>query len=596
MFVVWLLTAVLVGCRPPNAGADAQPVKLTIAAINDFHGALYEKDHGDDGMVVGGLPWFMGALDHLRDEDPDLVVLDGGDLFQGTWPVNATKGRGSVEAFNLMRVDAAAVGNHEFDYGPAGMASHPLRGALRDAAHLAGFHWLTANVSIVADDVPSPWAPPGIEPYALIERKGVTIGVIGLTTTETPQTTLARNVVDLRFNDPVETVRALVPQLRASGADVIAVVGHLTGACDPASYFEVGEPCLPDGEIGRLLTELPRGTIDVMVVGHAHTLMAHRWEDTFLLENRSMGHAIGVLDLVVGPTGVDRDASAVRQPWALVHEPSEPGCGGGGYDADPQMLGGVAEITPSLDAISLVRALEGDVGSLCDPVACTEHRVLRSATEESPIGNIVADAMRDAFKGAELAITNSGGLRSDFPKGTVRREHVHEVMPFDNRLLLLEMSGEQLQRVFRLGSSGAHGILQVSGGGYAFDPTSTTGSDIDGDGEVDIWERDRLCSVEIIGAALDPQRTYRVVTTDFLFEGGDHLGPGFEGVEVQDTGPLLREQIVTWLERQSSCLDSEPLVSEEWPRVSHVPCKAAPPEGEGEEAEGLLSPDAAEDL
>src|SRR6187399_422457 len=108
MRLIPLTVAALVACKPPAAPVDDTPVTLRIVAMNDFHGGLYEESvKGVDG-VAGGLPWLHGAVQALRAEDPDLVLLDGGDAFQGSWPVNATKGRGSVLALNLIGVDAAA--------------------------------------------------------------------------------------------------------------------------------------------------------------------------------------------------------------------------------------------------------------------------------------------------------------------------------------------------------------------------------------------------------------------------------------------------------------------------------------------------------
>ena len=196
-----VLTLTFLACthRPKPA---AEPVVLPIAALNDWHGALYEQPV-DEGVVAGGLPWLVGTMESLRAEHPNLVVLDGGDVFQGDWPINASKGLGAVQAFSLIGVDAAAVGNHEFDYG--GTDTHPLRGALMDAAARAPFAWLAANIN-EADG--TPWAPEGITATTIIERNGVKLGVIGLSTMETPQTTLPANVADLQFTDPVAAVNA----------------------------------------------------------------------------------------------------------------------------------------------------------------------------------------------------------------------------------------------------------------------------------------------------------------------------------------------------------------------------------------------------
>ena len=127
-----LVPLALSGCKKsgPVAPDPSAPRVLHIVAMNDFHGGLYEKPkYKSPDRALGGLPWLASAVDALREEHPDLLLLDGGDVFQGSWPVNATKGRGAVEAFNLLGVDAAAVGNHEFDYGGL-EGEHPLRGAL----------------------------------------------------------------------------------------------------------------------------------------------------------------------------------------------------------------------------------------------------------------------------------------------------------------------------------------------------------------------------------------------------------------------------------------------------------------------------------
>jgi 5'-nucleotidase len=512
-------------------------------------------------------------MDALRAEHPDLLVFDGGDVFQGSWPVNASKGRGAVEAFRLLGVDAGAVGNHEFDYGPAlDGAGHPLRGALEAAAKDAPWAWLAANIT---DAEGTPWNPPGIAPHTIIERNGVRIGVFGLSTTETPQTTLKKHVEDLRFRDVVEVAREVIPVLEAQGAQVIVAVGHLAGACRPKGYLDVPADCDPDGEVGRLVDELPPGAIDVLVVGHAHSLLAHRLGETYVLEARSRGHLINRLDLVVGPQGPDLEASVIHPPWALRHPARDPGCeGDGAYDLSPLDVGG-RTVTPSAEALRLVWELEAEVGSLCSPVGCSARPMVRARDAESELGNLVAEAMRAAMPSAEIALTNSGGLRADLPEGALRREHVHGVMPFENRLVLVELSGAQLELLFRIGTSGGHGILQLSGAQLHVDPKATAGDDLDGDGQIGKWEQRRLCEAQVGGAAIDPERRYRVVTTDFLLDGGDHLGIAFAGATTLEQGPLLREAIERYIATrpEGTCVaDALTEVRPEAPRLKMAPC------------------------
>lgn len=552
-FLFLSIPLVFSGCKKsgPVTPASDGPRVLHIAALNDFHGGLYEQPkYKTPGRALGGLPWLASAIDTLREENPDLLVLDGGDVFQGSWPVNATKGRGAVEAFNLMDVDAAAVGNHEFDYGGL-PGEHPLRGALEKGGRLADYAWLAANIT----DEEGPWAPEGFRPWTIIERSGVKVGVIGLSTQDTPQTTLFANVADLTFHDVVETVRTNAPLMREAGAEVVIAVGHLTGKCDPVAYDDPGEPCTPSGEVGRLLTELEPGVLDVLIAGHAHTLLHHRVGDTFVLEQRAYGHAVGRLDLVVTDEGVDLDASTIHPAWFLEHAPVDPGCEDRPFPMDAIDVGG-RTLTPDVEAIALVDKLEEEAGSLCDEVGCTTTDLGRDRQGESPVGDLVADAMLAAFPGVDAAITNSGGLRANLPSGTIRREHLQAVMPFDNRLITVDLTGAQLDRLVHIGSSGAHGILQVAGLGYAFDPSVSGGTDLNGDGTMEEWETRRVCdgSITIAGEPIDPEGTYTIVTTDFLYGGGDHLGPAFEGIPVKSEGPLLRDAMNTWFEAQETCV------------------------------------------
>src|SRR5262245_36945645 len=128
-----MLLPVLLACHPRPEPPPPAPVVLPIGAINDFHGALYEAPvRGDDAHRYGGLPWLVAAVRKAEADHPGLLLLDGGDAFQGSWPVNATRGTGAIQAFDLLGVDASAVGNHEFDYGGAD-GGDPLRGALEAA-------------------------------------------------------------------------------------------------------------------------------------------------------------------------------------------------------------------------------------------------------------------------------------------------------------------------------------------------------------------------------------------------------------------------------------------------------------------------------
>jgi len=165
---ILLLTGVGVGCAQERAEAPAQGRRLTILATNDFHGAFHEE-RTRDGVAVGGAAALAATIDGVRgDVGADRVLLvDGGDLFQGTPLVNATEGMASVELFNRLGYDAVAIGNHEFDYrGPP----NDLRAPLEAAAAAASFPFLSANTF---HDDGRPFVSKGIRGSVILERGGI---------------------------------------------------------------------------------------------------------------------------------------------------------------------------------------------------------------------------------------------------------------------------------------------------------------------------------------------------------------------------------------------------------------------------------------
>ena len=341
---------------PTPEDLPPKPRTLTILAMNDWHGALYEAaDPEQQGWAYGGLPWFAASVDHLKSQHQHVMLVDGGDAFQGTWPINASQGSGSVDVLSLLGVSAASVGNHEFDYGPSPHHQHPLRGALHYAAKKASFPWLAANIytKTASGEPGERWTPEGISPWAMVEHDGFRVAIIGLSTQETPTTTRSTYVQDLLFTDPVSAVIELLPEIEAANPDALIVTGHLTGSCKPRSYMEPEEECLPDGEIGRLLTELPRGTIDVIVAGHEHTLLSQRVGDTFVLESRHKGHAVTGVNLSIGEKGVLSDGSKLLPVFPVHHPVSDPGCDGGAFPREALSVNGI-QMSPTSNNLNNV--------------------------------------------------------------------------------------------------------------------------------------------------------------------------------------------------------------------------------------------------
>ncbi len=554
-----LLLAAGCAATPAQPADPAAPIHLTVVATNDFHGWLDgHDDRAADGTVVpvGGVDRFAGYLRVLRAQGP-VVLLDAGDMWQGTLASNLSEGAAVVEAYNALGYDAAAVGNHEFDFGPVGPAmvapagEDPL-GALKARAAEARFPLLAANLyERQADRIPD-W----MERSTLIERGGVRIGIVGLATPDTPQVTIAANVRTVRFTDPVVAAIEEGRRLRKAGAEVLLLLAHMGGTC-------VDGGC--EGELLEVVRRLPAGLYDGAIGGHTHRVVATVVNGVPIIESGALGKAFGTFDFTIDPVtrrvipAATRMAAGIEICAAQVEgtERCDPQGGAAGRLVPARFRGEavVADeaitrlVAPRLAAVAAERAR---------PLGAVLPTTLRLDYDgESDVGNLVTDAMRAAIAEADLAITNSGGLRAELPEGEVTFGQVFETLPFDNRLSLLRVKGRELRQLIRAGFAGIHGGLQVSEGiRVVVDqgaPGACASEDLDGDGLVTPLDRDRVVEILVHGKRVDDEADYAVVTNDFLAGGGggwDRVITRLpKGSVVQlEAEPIQRDAFVRWLE------------------------------------------------
>ena len=522
------------------AAAETEPRRTTITVVgtSDLHGH------------ISMLPYLGGSLANLKQAGTAdaLVLLDAGDMFQGTLESNLNEGASVIAAYNLLGYTAVAVGNHEYDFGPAGEAvvaagpDEDPRGALKQRAAEARFPMLTANVLDEATGERVSW--PNLHPSVVVERAGVTIGIIGITTIDTPRTTLSRNFVGLTMAPLVASVAEQAAALRARGAHLVLVTAHAGGRCKSFGDPDDLSSCEPDQEIFQVAAALPEGSVDAIVAGHTHQAVAHEVSGIPIVQSYAKGIAFGRIDLVL-----DEERRVVERrihpPRFLCGERREPPdfeggeqCDAGEYEGRPvEPDPGLAELAERYRASA--RAVRQR--KLGVQVA---YPVLRGHTTESPLGNLFADLMRAAWKGADVAITNGGGLRADLPAGELTYGALYEVMPFDNRFATVKLTGAQLSRLLARNLAGSHGVFSVSGvrvvarcqrGELVVKLTRD-------DGKRRIRDRERLT----------------LVTSDFLASGGDgmladlDLAPG--AVVLHDGGPTIRDEVAAVLARRKGPL------------------------------------------
>jgi 5'-nucleotidase len=568
-----LTLALLLSCRTltdgPQRFEGTEPIRLTIVGTNDVHGWVMgqEESFPQGAIRFGGAAAFAGYLKILRADNPGgVVLLDGGDFFQGTLMANTTEGSVVVDAFNALGYDAVAIGNHEFDYGPVGaqtIATGPDMdpfGALKTRMSQARFPFLSTNIYESQSRLRPNWLHG--DGTLLVERKGFKVGIIGLTTPQTPTTTLPINVASLRFAPLGPEALTAAKRLRERGADVVVAVVHAGGRCIEDSDPSDLRTCDTDsGEVFEMMKGLPYGTLDAVVSGHTHTKLGHFVNGTPVIQSYALGRAFGTVELFIDARTrkLLRERTQIRSGIPVCETVDE---ATGSCDVR-ELRRRAARISP-VPARWLGQRVVADEGvaQVLQPaatvVASLQQRSLglnvpqtlgRDYENESALGSFLTDSMRTMCK-ADVALLNPGGLRADLRQGPLQYGKVYEVLPFDNQVATLDLSGEQLVNLLRAAFAAHKGVFQISG--LVLTVNRCPGPN-------------RLMSVHLPGGhRVDPKARYKVVMPDFLARGGDGLGPVLATIEPSQvdlgekrTSNLRDELVEFWVKNQEAFVAPE---------------------------------------
>lgn len=475
----WILLApLLAGCARtgmPRAaaeiesGAATRPTRTTrlrLIGLNDFHGALEPRPDAS-GLLRGGAAALAGAIGRAGSECArpacEVLILDGGDEFQGTPASNLAYGRPVVEIFNRIGVAAAALGNHEFDWG-----QDTLRTRMREARYA----FLGANVRY-ADGSDVPW----IRNDTLLTRGDLAIGIIGVATRQTATSVKPTLVHDLRFVEAAPIVDSLAARLRARGARIVIVVAHAGAFC---SANDGG--CT--GEIIDLARRLTPGRVDAIVSGHTHSRVNSVISGILVVQARSRGQAIEVVDFPI------EDPAAARAEVRDIYTDSVP--------ADTA----IARIATA--AVANVSHI------VSQPIVTIGTAMLRDSL---PLGNLIADAFRAEGRG-DFGVLNNFATRADLRPGMATYGDLFEVQPFGNILYSLSATGAAIRGYFEKLVSARRPRGYLSGAVVTFDTARSPGG--------------RITTVRLPdGRLLDSTVTYSIVINDFMLAGGSGLA--FEG-------------------------------------------------------------------
>jgi 5'-nucleotidase len=374
----------------PAAGSAARTgtVELQLLGVNDLHGHLEPPEPG-----VGGAAWLGAWLDRAALSHPERTIrVHAGDMV-GASPLISShfKDEPTIEATNLMDFDVGTLGNHEFDEGGAE--------ALRLASR-AGYPYIAANT------VTREGGKRILAPYRVVERSGVKVGFIGVTTKDTPYFLLSEFARQYRWLDLSESVNRYVPELRAQGVEAIVVLAHAGAFGDGADAA---------GEIVEETREMD-DAVDVVIAGHTHSALDLRVDGKLVVEALSYGVAFDRVRVMV-----DRASGDVVDGAGEVVRTRHDGVG-----PDPE-----------------IEALVDNAARLVAPLG---DRVIGEAAgylDHDEVDRMAVDAQR-AFAGADLAVLNPGNTRADLQRGPITYADAFEVHAYEHPVWRFRMSGAEL--------------------------------------------------------------------------------------------------------------------------------------------------------
>lgn len=536
------LALVLSAC----ATYPAKPIVVNLVAMNDFHGHLdaekFSLSHAGDSTaqtLVGGGVEILGAnLQAWRKQDPELLLVGGGDLIGASPGISSLfADEPTIDALSMMGMRVSALGNHEFDQGVQELKRQQNGGCISprpDKACKFNREFTGAKFTYIAANViDSASGKPMFPAYHVEQAHGVKIAFIGAVLRDTPMMSAAENVRGLDFIDEAEAINRNIPALKAQGVKVFVVLIH-EGGSTSEDFDQAGCSNLK-GPIVDIVKRLDPA-IKLIVSGHSHTGFLCKVDGRTVTQAQMYGHMLTRLALTIdGSSHEVRDINARNIVMAPLAAPV------------PDAV--TDDVTNALASLML-KAREGSRAALTRPVAklavAVVNRKLNDAGE-SALGNLVADAQLAAVKslGAQIVFMNNKGIRGNLDTGPDNISNYGQnasVLPFANTLILMSLSGAQirvlLEQQMWLDDEAPDGrnVLQVSDGfTYSWDRMRPVGQRV-------IKE-----SVKFNGISLDDASEYRIAANNFIAGGGDRLPMFTQGKNRVDTGIKDLDAFIAYL-------------------------------------------------
>lgn len=501
----------------PEVKALSNVKKLDVLSINDFHGAVKEN-----GKSVGAAK-LVNEIKTAKATNPNTIFVAGGDLFQGTPESNLLKGEPVAAVLKEAGLSVSAIGNHELDW---------QMDLLSTWAEKGGFEFLCANMYDTAKDELISYA----KPYKIVDMNGTKVAFIGLITPETKTSTKPTNVQGFEFKNPEDVLPKYIKEVKDQGADVVIALGHSGAKQDSKTKAITGEV--------EAIAKVPG--VDAIVAGHTHEKVSGTVNNVPVVMAMHSGRALGKLTILV-----DKDTNKLVKAYTnadVLYERS-------------------ATLKEDAATKAIVDKYVKDLEPLTSEVLGEAKVDLDHESREATLmGEWAATIMKDTAK-TDVAIQNGGGLRCSIPQGQVTMGQLYQLMPFDNTLYTLKLTGKELKQAVENGiGSPTFRFGQVAGLYVTYDMTKPYG--------------ERIVSITLEnGEAIVDDKEYTVATNDFMADGGDNYTMFRNAKDKHNTNIPIRDVLVESIKKAKTIKPEykgyqKPVEASKDQKVTQLPVKS----------------------
>jgi len=496
----------VLGSTLPTFAQNAEPSKdvlITLLETNDLHGTVLKPGEPK------GLAKIATLVRGIRKQMPHVLLLDSGDMIQGAPDEKVFEGMPILAAMNTMGYDAAAAGNHEFDYGLDGT---------QKAISTANFPIISANIQDAKSG--KTWAP--IKPYIIKEIDGVRVAIFGLTTLETLMYEYTPPLSAVHFQEPSDAARDLVPRLRTEEhADVVIALSHL-GADRDAEIAEA----VPG--------------IDIILGGHSHSTLSRQiWVgDTLICQTGSRASNLGRIDFVVhkpeaAGAAATLDVNGRAGKWW--GHGATPSPGNAAFPGAP-LLPLTNDIADDPEVVAAYQPYVDKMKPIMDEELTTSPKAIPAGNieqQENAVGNLIADAVRAQSKTDIALIAGSDINKDGIPAGTIHVRDLYNLIGqyTAQAIVTVRAPGAKIAEMF--------GALRLHDGA----PLSISGARV---GK----------NITVNGKALDLSKTYTIAAPGSVIQAQLLGAHGVEILNDDPHGPTVRDNLIDYLRGHAPLTDA----------------------------------------